>query len=61
VLKTQAETSEIPPADKDDAATDDEANGKPAAHVPLYSRAIPLWTLLKHAAAARVAVTWEKQ
>lgn len=58
-LKTQAATREAPAADKEGAKADEAATGEPAVPVPLYSRAIPLMDLLKRAAAARVAVTWE--
>jgi len=60
-LKAQAAASDAPPADNEDAAADEDAGDKAATPIPLYSRAIPLLSLLKRAAAGRVAVVWEVQ
>jgi hypothetical protein len=48
-----------PPADNEDADSATDADEAAPAPIPLVSRAIPLLSLLKRAAAANVAVVWE--
>jgi Domain of unknown function (DUF1840) len=48
------------PADNEDAATDEEDDPKPPA-VGLPTRAVPLVSIMKRAAAAHKEVMWEEQ
>lgn len=56
-LKAQTATSDAPPADNEDSASDDD--DKKPAPVPIVARAIPLLSLMKRAAAGHAAVVWE--
>jgi hypothetical protein len=58
-LKAGNASTDAPPADNEDVAADKEADGESPAPVPLVSRAIPLLSLMKRAAAAKVPVVWE--
>jgi len=58
-LKAASETTSAPAATNEDAAADPGADGETPAPVPLVSRAVPLLSLLKRAAAAKVGVMWE--
>jgi Domain of unknown function (DUF1840) len=58
-LKAATATTAAPPADNEDFAADKEADGKSPRPVPLVARAVPLLSLLKRAAAAKVPVVWE--
>jgi hypothetical protein len=57
-MKAQAHSTAAPPADNEDtAADDDDRNAEPT--VALATRAIPLLSLMKRAAAADKEVVWE--
>ena len=61
-LKAAAHVTPAPPANNEDFAADedeDEDDGKSSQPVALATRAIPLLSLMKRAAAANVAVVWE--
>jgi len=56
--KTHGDTA-APPADNEDWASDADKDPQRSPPIKLETRAIPLLSLLKRAAAAKVAVTWE--
>jgi hypothetical protein len=56
--KTNADTP-ARPADNEDWATDEDKDLHRSPPIQLETRAIPLLSLLKRAAAARAGVTWE--
>lgn len=58
-LKAATAATPAPPADNEDSASDPDADGETPSPVPLVSRAVPLLSLLKRAAAAHVGVIWE--
>jgi hypothetical protein len=58
-LKTLSKTTPVSPATNEDTAADTNGGDDAPSPVPLVSRAIPLLSLLKRAAAAKAAVTWE--
>lgn len=58
-LKAATAATPAPPATNEDSA-DSDTEGETPAPVPLVSRAVPLLSLLKRAAAARVGVIWER-
>ena len=58
-LKAATAATAAPPATNEDSAADAEAEGESQRPVPLVARAIPLLSLLKRAAAAKVGVIWE--
>jgi hypothetical protein len=60
-LKAQAHVTPAPPANNEDFSAEDDSAGdeKPKQPVPLATRAIPLLSLMKRAAAAKAAVVWE--
>ncbi len=57
-LKAVTASTPAPPATNEDSAEPD-TEGETPAPVPLVSRAVPLLSLLKRAAAAHVGVIWE--
>jgi len=57
-IRAATHETAAPPADNEDAAADDDEDDKPRA-VSLATRAIPLLSLLKRAAAANAEVMWE--
>jgi uncharacterized protein DUF1840 len=58
--KTNADTP-ARPADNEDWASDEDKDLHRAPPIRLETRAIPLLSVLKRAAAARASVTWEKK
>jgi Domain of unknown function (DUF1840) len=48
------------PADNEDWATDEDKDLKRERPIPVETRAVPLLSLLKRAAAAKVPVVWER-
>lgn len=58
-LKAATAATSAPPATNEDSAADPDADGETPPPVPLVSRAVPLLSLLKRAAAAHVGVMWE--
>jgi hypothetical protein len=58
-LKATSQATPAAPATNEDSAADPDADGEMPAPVPLVSRAVPLLSLLKRAAAAKVGVMWE--
>jgi len=61
-LKASAHSTAAPPANNEDFSADDEdveRDGKSTAPVSLATRAIPLLSVMKRAAAAHVALVWE--
>jgi Domain of unknown function (DUF1840) len=56
--KTNADTP-VRPADNEDWATDEDKDLHRAPPIPLETRAVPLLSLMKRAAAAKAPVTWE--
>lgn len=56
--KTNADTA-ARPADNEDTATDEETDLHRSPPIQLETRAVPLLSLLKRAAAAKAAITWE--
>ena len=61
-LKATAHATAAPPANNEDFSADDDdenQDGKGSAPVSLATRAIPLLSIMKRAAAAHVAVVWE--
>jgi len=59
-LKAQAHSTAAPPADNEDTASDDDDRGSEPT-VALATRAIPLLSLMKRAAAAHKEVVWESK
>jgi hypothetical protein len=59
-VETHAQTP-ARPADNEDWATDEDKDSDREPPVAIASRAVPLISLLKRAAAADAAVTWEAQ
>ena len=57
-VKAATHETAAPPADNEDTAADDDEDDKPV-KVSLATRAIPLLSLLKRAAAADAEVMWE--
>jgi hypothetical protein len=49
----------VRPADNEDWASDEDKDLHRSPPIPLETRAVPLLSLLKRAAAAKVPVTWE--
>ena len=60
-IKAMTHTTPAAPATNEDAAADPDEEGKAAPPVPIVSRAVPLLSLLKRAAAAKAGVMWEGQ
>jgi hypothetical protein len=62
-LKAQGHITPAPPANNEDFSAEDDSGGEGKAKqpVPLATRAIPLLSLMKRAAAAKTAVVWEGQ
>lgn len=58
-LKAATAATPAPPATNEDSAADPDADGEMPRPVPIVARAVPLLSLLKRAAAARVGVMWE--
>lgn len=58
-LKAATAATAAPAATNEDSAADPDRDGESPRPVPLVSRAIPLLSLLKRAAAAKVGVMWE--
>ena len=58
-LKAAAHATSAPPADNEDSAADDADADAKQAPVALATRAVPLLSLMKRAAAAHAAVMWE--
>ncbi len=58
-LKAVTASTPVPPATNEDSAAEPEDERPPP--VPLVSRAVPLLSLLKRAAAANAPVTWESK
>jgi hypothetical protein len=58
-LKAAAHATAAPPADNEDAAADEDEVDAKQAPVALATRAVPLVSLMKRAAAAHAAVVWE--
>jgi hypothetical protein len=61
-LKSQSHTTAAPPANNEDFSAEDDGEGDGKGKqpvVPLVTRAIPLLSLMKRAAAAKTAVVWE--
>jgi hypothetical protein len=58
-LKAVTAAQPVPPAANEDAAADPDTDGDTPPPVPIVSRAVPLLSLLKRAAAAKAPVTWE--
>jgi len=59
-MKAQAHSTAAPPADNEDSASDDDDDDRGAGPtVALATRAIPLLSLMKRAAAANAEVVWE--
>lgn len=58
---TAHEQTAARPADNEDWASEDDKDLDRQAPVGASARAVPLLSLLKRAAAANAAVTWEKQ
>jgi hypothetical protein len=58
-MKAKAADTAAPPADNEDWASDQDKDQRRSPPIKLETRAIPLLSLLKRAAAAKVAVTWE--
>jgi hypothetical protein len=58
-LKAAAHATSAPPANNEDLAADEEDDDKSPQQVALATRAIPLLSLMKRAAAAHAAVVWE--
>lgn len=56
--KTNADTA-ARPADNEDSASDEDKDLHRSAPIRLETRAVPLLSLLKRAAAGKAAVTWE--
>jgi Domain of unknown function (DUF1840) len=56
-MKAEAHATAAPAADNEDTASDDDQNAQPP--VALATRAIPLLSLVKRAAAAHAEVVWE--
>lgn len=56
-LKAVTASTPVPPATNEDASADPDADTPPP--VSIVSRAVPLLSLLKRAAAAKAPVTWE--
>jgi hypothetical protein len=57
-IRTNADTA-ARPADNEDTATDEDTDLHRSAPIQLETRAVPLLSLLKRAAAAKATVTWE--
>ena len=57
-MKAKTTDTDAPPADNEDSASDEEPHAR-RAPIALETRAIPLLSLLKRAAAAHAGVTWE--
>lgn len=60
-LKAATAATPAPPATNEDSAADPDDEGESTPPVPLASRAVPLLSLLKRAAAANVGVVWESR
>jgi len=59
-LNATTHSASAPPANNEDFSAEDEGNDeKHEAPVALATRAVPLLSLMKRAAAAHVPVTWE--
>ena len=58
-LKATAHVTAAPPADNEDSAADEDDAESQQAPVALATRAVPLLSLMKRAAAARAPVMWE--
>jgi hypothetical protein len=58
-VKTNADTP-ARPADNEDSATDEDKDLKREPPIAIETRAVPLLSLLKRAAAANVPVVWER-
>ena len=58
-LKATTAATAAAPATNEDAAADPDEEGKAAPAVPLVSRAVPLLSILKRAAAANEGIVWE--
>ena len=60
-LKARDHVTPAPAANNEDFSADDDSDGdgKPKQPVSLVTRAIPLLSLMKRAAAAKTAVVWE--
>jgi hypothetical protein len=59
-MKAIAHTTSAPPADNEDvSAEDDGTEEAPQPPIALATRAVPLLSLMKRAAAARVPLVWE--
>ena len=56
--RTNADTP-ARPADNEDSAADEDKDLHRSAPIPLETRAVPLLSVLKRAAAAKAAITWE--
>jgi hypothetical protein len=56
--QSNADTA-VRPADNEDWASDEDKDLHRSPPIPLETRAVPLLSLLKRAAAAKVPVTWE--
>jgi hypothetical protein len=56
--RTNADTA-ARPADNEDTATDEDTDLHRSPPIQLETRAVPLLSLLKRAAAAKATVTWE--
>jgi uncharacterized protein DUF1840 len=56
--RTNADTA-ARPADNEDWASDEDKDLHRSPPIPLETRAVPLLSLLKRAAAAKATVTWE--
>jgi hypothetical protein len=58
-MKAQAHATSAPPANNEDVSADEDDEDKTMTPVSLVTRAIPLLSMMKRAAAARVSVMWE--
>lgn len=58
-LKAAAHATAAPPADNEDAAAEEDEGDTKQGPVALATRAVPLVSLMKRAAAANAGVMWE--